>query len=177
MELEKIHMFMNALIQFSVYYCLVIWMSHSRALNNKTNRLHERYLRIIYNDKTSTFKELLEKDNSVSIHYRNIQALAIEMYKVANGMAPEIMNEIFQLREKSHYNLRYTSEFIIPPIHSVYHGRESASYLGPKLWELIPTVIRQIDTLSGFKKAIKKWKPTDCSCRICKTYIPNVGFL
>ena len=37
-------------------------MSHSRALNNKINRLHERCLRIIYNDKTSTFKELLEKD-------------------------------------------------------------------------------------------------------------------
>ena len=62
---------------------------------------------------------------------------------------------MFQLTEKSHYNLRYTSEFIIPPIHSVYHGSESASYLGPKLWELIPPVIRQIDTLSEFKKAIK----------------------
>ena len=82
-----------------------------------------------------------KKDNSVSIHYRNIQALAVEMYKVANGMSPEIMNEIFQLREKSHYNLRYTSEFIIPPIHSVYHGSESASYLRPKIWELIPHVI------------------------------------
>ena len=108
-------------------------MSHSRALNNKTNRLHERYLRIIYNDKTSTFEELLEKDNSVSIHYRNMQALAIEMFKVANGMCPEIMNEIFQLREKSHFNLRYTSEFIIPSSHSVYHGSESISYLGPKI--------------------------------------------
>ena len=47
------------------------------------------------------------------------------MYKVANGMAPEMMNEIFQLRKKSHYNLRYAPEFIIPPIHSVYHGKES----------------------------------------------------
>ena len=74
----------------------------------------------MYNDKTSAFKELLEKDNSVSIHYRNIQALAI-------GMSSEIMNRIFQLREKSHYNLRYTSEFIIPLIHSVYHGSESVS--------------------------------------------------
>ena len=92
-------------------------------------------------------------------------------------MAPEIMNEIFQLREKSHYDLRYASEFIIPLIHSVYHGRESASYLGPKLWELISTVIRQIDTLPGFKKAIQKCKPTDCPCRICKRYIPNVDFL
>ena len=130
-------------------------MCHSRALNNKTNRLHERCLLIMYNDKTSTFNELLKNDNSVSIHYRNIQALAIEMYKIANGMSSEIMNETFQLREKSHYNLRYTSEFIIPPIHSVHHGSESISYLGPKIWELIPPVIRQIDTFPGFEKAIK----------------------
>ena len=177
MELGKRRMLMNAFFNSQFNCCSVIWMCHSRALDNKRNRLHERCLRIIYNDKTSTFKDLLEKDNSVFIHYKNIQALAIEMHKVANGMSPEIMNEIFQLTEKSHYNLRYTSEFIIPPIHSVYHGSESASYSGPKLWELIPTVIRQIDTLSGFKKVIQKCKPTDCPCRICKTYIPNVGFL
>ena len=70
-------------------------------------------------------------------------------------MSPEIMNEIFQLREKSHYNLHYISEFIIPPIHSLYHDSESISYSGPKIWELIPLVIRQIDNFSGFKKAIK----------------------
>ena len=177
MELGKRRMLMNAFFNSQFNYCPVIWMCHSRALNNKINRLHERCLRIIYNDKTSTFKELLEKDNSVSIHYRNIQALAIEMYKVANGMSPEIMNEIFQLREKSHYNLRYTSESIISPIHSVCHGSESLSCLGRKIWELIPPVIRQIDTFSGFEKAIKKWKPTNCPCRISKTCIPNVSFL
>ena len=74
---------------------------------------------IIYNYKTSTFNKLLEKDNSVSIHYSNIQPLAIEMFKVANGMSPVIMNEIFQLREESQYNLRYISIFVILPIHSV----------------------------------------------------------
>ena len=82
------------------------------------------------------------------MHYRNIQTLAIEMYKVANGMSPEIMNDIFQLKRKPRYNLRYTSEFIIPPVHSVYHGSESVFYLGTKIWELIPPVIRQIDTFS-----------------------------
>ena len=56
-------------------------MFDSRALNSKINRLHERCLGIIYNDKTSYFNELLEKDNSVSIHERNIQALAIEIVK------------------------------------------------------------------------------------------------
>ena len=66
----------------------------------------------------------------------------MKMYKVANRMSPVIMNEIFQLREEFHENLRYTSKFVIPRIHSDYHDRDSASYFGPKIWELIPPVIR-----------------------------------
>ena len=99
MELRKRGILMNASVNSQFNYCPVIWMCHSRALNNKINRLHERFLRMIYNDKASTFKELLEKDNSVSIHYRNIQALAIEMYKVDNGMSPEIINKCFSLQK------------------------------------------------------------------------------
>ena len=49
-------------------YCPLIWMFHSRGLNNKINYIHERALRITYGNKTSTFQQLLEKDNSVSIH-------------------------------------------------------------------------------------------------------------
>ena len=60
------------------------------------------------------------------------------------------MNEIFQLRKESHNNLRYTSNFVIPPIHSVYHGSESASYLGPQIWKLIPPVIRQVESFNEF---------------------------
>ena len=75
-------------------YCSAVWMFHNRSLNKKINRLHERCLRIIYNDKHSNFEELLINDNSVCIHHNNIHTLAIEMYKVANSMSPEIMNDI-----------------------------------------------------------------------------------
>ena len=92
MEVGKRRIFLNAYFNSQFNYCPITWMCHSCALNNKINRLHERCLCIIYKDKTSTLKELLEKDNSVSIHYRNIQVHAIEIYKVANGMSPEIMN-------------------------------------------------------------------------------------
>ena len=92
MELGKKCIVKNVFFNFQFNYCPVIWMCHSRALNNKINRLHERCLRLVYKNKTSTFKELLEKDSSVSIHYRNIQALPIEIDKVANKMSPEIMN-------------------------------------------------------------------------------------
>ena len=152
-------------------------MFHSRALNNKINRLHERCLRIIYNDKLSNFEELLVKDNSVSIHHNNIHTLAIEMYKVANNISPEIMKDVFKLREETYYNLRHTTEFVTNQINSVYHGSESASYLGPKIWEQIPNAIKNKDSLIGFKKEIKKWIPLNCPCRICKTFIPNLGFI
>ena len=107
-------------------------MIHSRNLNRKINRLHERYLRTIYNDKLSNFEGLLHKDNSFSTHHNNTHALATEMYKVVNGTSPEVMNEVSKQRSNSHYNLRQTSQFFVNPVHSVYNGTESASYLGPK---------------------------------------------
>ena len=152
-------------------------MFHSRSLNNKINRLHDRCLRIIYDDKHSNFEELLVKDNSVSIHHNNIHTLPIEIYKVANDICPEIMNDIFKLRENTHYNLRHTSQFLVDPIHSVFNGSESAPYLGPKISEETPTDIKNKDSLIGFKKEIKKWKLLNCPCRIWKTFILNLGFI
>ena len=51
-------------------------------LDDKKDRIHEKALRMTYKDKSSTIQELWEKDNSVSIHHRNIQKLATEFYKV-----------------------------------------------------------------------------------------------
>ena len=175
--LPKRRILMNASFKAQFNYCPAVWMFHNRSLNNKINRLHERCLRIIYNDKHSNFEKLLVKDNSVSIHHNNIPTLAIEMYKVANGMFAEIMNDIFKLRENPHYNLRHTSQFLVDPIHCVFNGSESASYLRPKIWEQIPFEIKNINSLVGFKKEIRKWKPANCPCRICKVYIPNLGFI
>ena len=77
---------------------------------------------------------------------------------------------IFQIREESPYNLRYAPQFTIPSIHSVYNGRESVSFMVPKMWKLIPPAFKQIKSLLGFKKAIKEWKPSNCPCWLCKTY-------
>ena len=78
-------------------------MLYSRSLNNKINRLHERCLSIIYNNNRATFEEVLAKDNSVSVHHNNIHAISTAMYKVVNGISPEIMNEVSKLREETHY--------------------------------------------------------------------------
>ena len=87
MEPLKGRILINAFFKAQFSYYPAIWMFHSRTLNNKINRLHERCLRIVYNNKLSNFEELLHNDNSVSIHHNNIHALAIEMFKVVNRVS------------------------------------------------------------------------------------------
>ena len=99
--------------------------------------LHERCLRIIYNDKQSSFTELLNKDSSVSIHIKNIQKLAIEMFKSYKGLSAPIMDNAFNLRAENPYSLSQVSEFSRPIVETVYHGTESLSYLGSKIWDIL----------------------------------------
>ena len=98
MDITKRRIIMKSFITSQFSYCPLIWMFHSRRLNNKINSIHERALRITYGDQKSTFQELLIKDNSVSVHHRNLQVLATEIFKIENNMTPEFLNEIFQER-------------------------------------------------------------------------------
>ena len=86
-------------------------MCHSHANNNKINKLYERCLRIVYNDKQFSFNQLLKKDGSVSIHMRNMQVLATEMYKFIINLSPPLMNRVFKLNSESRYNLTQISKF------------------------------------------------------------------
>ena len=79
MNFSKKRIIMKSFIDSQFAYYPLIWMFQSRELSNKINRIHERALRITYNDKPSSYGELLIKDRSVSIHHRNISALAIEI--------------------------------------------------------------------------------------------------
>ena len=108
-------------------YCPLIWMFNSSRLNNKINSIHEKALKITYQDHISTFQELLNKDNSISIHHRNVQVLATEMFKICRGLSPNILREIFVVKISS-YNLCRNNTLEKQHVHSVYHGTESLSF-------------------------------------------------
>ena len=110
MSFPQRRLLMNALFKSQFSYYPLILMSHSRGINNKINRLHERCRRVVYNDNSSTFQELLTKDFSVTVHERNIQSLAIELFKAKNRMSPEIINETFVSRTFNN-NLRTDNGF------------------------------------------------------------------
>ena len=154
MDLSKRRMPLNAYFISQFSYCPLVWMFHSRGKNNKINRIHERCLRIIYNDKKSTFYELLEKDGSVSIHKRNLLFLSCEMFKLKRDMAPELIKElILQIRQRK-YELRNNLDFAVPIMKSVHKGLESLSYLDPKIWGLLALETKETEAFSQFKAKI-----------------------
>ena len=95
----------------------------------------------------SSYEELLQKDGSVSIHHRNTQDLAIEMYKVRNQLASMIIANAFTTVPENHYNPRNYNGFRFPFARTVYHWTESISYLGPKVWAIVPIELRNAQSL------------------------------
>ena len=73
---DKRPMVMKAFTESQFNYFPLIWLFHSRTLNNKVNRLYERALKIVYSGYKPSFCELVEKDKSFSICHKNIQSLA-----------------------------------------------------------------------------------------------------
>ena len=170
MNMQKRIIIMKSLVTSQFGCCPLIWMLHSRRLDNKINFIHERALRITYQDHISTYQELLNKGNSVWKHHRNLLALATQMLKIHRGLSPVILRKIFVPKISLH-NLR------IIFVHSVYHSAELLSVLGPQIWDLVSLELKQLESLEVFKLKIKKWIPFECPCRLCRTYIQQVGFV
>ena len=171
MDTDKLHLSMKTFVNAQFGYCPLVWMFHSRSLNNRINKIHERAIRIVFKDKNATFSELLQWDGPVTIHERNIQDLATEMFKVFNGIYPSIIKDVFTLKESNIYCSKFP--FKTRNVRTVAYW----SYLGPKIWSLVPEKIKNENNLGAFKIKIKHWRAVGCPCRLCKTYVAGVGFI
>ena len=173
---DKKRILMNAFIeqQFSNSSYPLVWMFCTRKQNDKINYVHHRALRQTYSDFTSTFKELLDKDESVTVHQRNIQLVAIEMYKAFKELSPKIVRDLFELNQ----NIRSDTTFSRPNVNNKITGEDTIRYFGPIVWdEMLPNEYKTIETLEKFKISIKKWKPENCPCSLCREYIHGVGYV
>ena len=119
-------------------------MAHSRKLNNKINKIYECCLKIASSENKS-FEELLETDNSVSVHYQNIQVLATELYEIVNGLSPGIIKEVFPFNENTTYDTRKKRKFHLRAVKLVNFGSESLYHMAPKILEIVSVEIKDVE--------------------------------
>ena len=101
----------------------------------------------------------LEKDDSLYLHGRNIQYIAVEMYKVSNELSPPLITDISKRKNSHPYNLRYNSRFSRPLVKTLFHWTESMSYLAPEIWDIFTATYKELPCLENFKNCIENWKP------------------
>ena len=132
---------------------------------------------IVHNDYSYTFEDLPNKNKSVTIHQRNLQQLATEIFEVKIEIAPITMNEIFTFVKNNTYDLRSGMYLSRVNVHSTQYDMESISNFGAKIWNLAPVHMKDLKLISTFKNQIKKWIPKDCPSLLCKVYVAQVHFL
>ena len=121
----------------------------------------------MYNDCKSSFENLLELNNLVSIHHRNTQLLSIELYEVKHNSSNQVMSELFNSQTDFELGLIYTTAYVL----------WSLKYFAPKIWNTVPIDIRNSDGLSEFTTKIKSWRPVTCLCNLCCTFVGQVGYI
>ena len=153
----------NTIILSNFNYCPLVWLFCSDAANDEINRAHKRCLRILYQDYESTLQLLLSRDNSQTIHVKNLQRLMTEIYKSTKKLNPSYL---WEFHERKEVELRTKDLGKLPKIKQRY-GTESLSFRGSLLWNTLSDKIKQSPSLAAFKNQIKSWTGDKCTCRLC----------
>ena len=172
---HKGKMLMKSFIVSQVNYCPIIWMYCQRKSNNLINQIHERALRIAYDDYVSHIDSLLEKDESVTIHQRNIQVLASEIYKTQKDLNPKFMKEIFSMKKHNYPMRKQPLEY--PNPRTVTYGLGSVGYKASQIWNSIPNNIQEANDLCSFKSFTSEHCKKICKCNLCKLYVKDLGYI
>ena len=124
---------------------------------------------------TNYFETMLLNMSDISMHHRNIQTLMIELFKIKYDLAPPIMDSLLNRRIVC-YNFRNFQEFQSER-KRMFYGLETTNYRAPQLWRILPEEFKQRNTISLFKSDVRQWICNECPSRLCKVFVPNLGFI
>ena len=99
------------------------------------------------------------------VYVQNLHIILIECFKYVNGINPNILVNIFNLRNHD-YDTRGIQMLQLPHVNTITHGINSFKYQAPRLWNSIPDSIKRSRNVLEFKIKVKQWKPY-CTCGSC----------
>ena len=146
----------NAYILPYFIYCPLVWMFCRKKDNTLINKVHKRALRAIHGIFYLNLVDLLSLEK-VSIHVKHLQILMTETFKSLQHSNPELMNNLFQLKDRP-YNLRNQMLLQIPAVKTITYDTNSIIFKASLLWNSLPNEYQKI----------KQWSGNSCRCLLCR---------
>ena len=166
--LQERKVLVNSFVLPIFNYCTLVWMFASSKSLTEIENLHERAMRFMLDDYSSSYERILEKSGKFFMDFKRKHQLCTEIYKTLNNLNPSFMKEIFELRLGSRpVREQYKLNLNIPRKKWVAFGTKSLESLGPKIWNNMPHHLKFAKNLTIFKNLIKKLNGSSCSCNVC----------
>ena len=140
-------------IQANLNYCPLIWINRNRTDLNRIEKVQKRALRIVFNDKSSDYGQLLNRAKTCSIETRWKRQLVAEVYKAVNGLAPSYISDMFRQKTVD-YDLRARKLITQPRFYTQTHGYHSLRNEGTRLWAMLPNCCKEAKDIYTFKRMI-----------------------
>ena len=168
----------NSYIISNFDYCPLVW--HFLLLNpwTKLKVFKKKALRLLYDDYSISYEDLLEKAGKVKTSVNRLRNLCVEIYKTINKLNPEFMNNIFKVKEnKRLVREQYKLNLETPEWNQVTFGTKILKVYGPKVWNSLPFHIKTSENLIQFKSLIKNWNDNSCSCAVCTKWVVSYSLV
>ena len=159
-------MMYNAFVMSNFTYCINVWHFGQQSNAYKLEKLQKRALRVILNDFSSSYPQLLKAAGRSSVYVVGLRIVLTEFYKYLHGISPAFLDEMI-IRNNHAYNTRNSQCVLQPKVNTVTFGLNSFRYQGPKLWNDLPNSLKDAASLQEFKTNISKWSGPKCSCGFC----------
>jgi len=147
-------------------YCPLVWHFCSSESMKKLERIQERAFRFLLDDYDSDCNQLLAKLNKPTLEIRRLRLLATEIFKTINNLNAPYMKEVFKLNTRREET--GSDRLLVPSQISKKYGSYTLRSLGPKIWNKLPSNIKNSENLLTFKSLINTWSGPICRCSSCK---------
>ena len=159
-------MMINTFIYSNFNYAPLAWHFSSRNSQKKIEKVQDRCLRLLFDDYSSSYENLLKKSGKPSMEVRRLRILALEIFKTLKSLNPEFMKEIFH---PSPYLTHKKNNILVQSRNTAKFGNNSLRVLGAHIWNSLPENIKSTTIFHKFKEFIQTWDGPKCKCYLCST--------
>ena len=150
-SIEELKQLVSSLIFSNIDYCNALYFGISSSLLKRLQHIQNSAAKLVLKKKIPSGKldATLTDLHWLKVQYRSIYKLVLIVHNCLHGKSPNEITALLSSTDSCRTNM------LKQPTHRNKYGCRAFSFVGPKLWNMIPNDIRSIDNTEDFKKALK----------------------